>query len=372
MAGGGQQQDSGQNSSALLWIIAALFVAAGAIWYNFKVQLISVYFKIKLLEIDILSLFTSGLNDVKTWILMADPKKLSFHDVIQVGQAVGSYVRFPSVILLFFLAFIVFFGNSARVFKRTYTMKDLVELEKTNWPQICPVVGLDLIKTDIDKGPWAMAMTPMQFCKKYKLLEEHRGQPQEGKSRKEWSRVGVTLKRGMANKIFALQLGPVWQGTAKLPPHARALFAVFAARYNSDAKAARELLDQMSRTFSTKIDFTGADELCKKYENTKGIQKVIKSHAYVLTVMASMLVAAREDGVQASADFLWLKPVDRRLWYMLNTVGRQTPFVEVAGAFAHWLSEKEFGRGLLVPMVNEATNALDIALKDIIYKPDEE
>ena len=27
--------------------------------------------------------------------------------------------------------------------------------------------------------------------------------------------------------------------------------------------------------------------------------------------MASMLAAAREDGVQASSDFLWLKPMDR-------------------------------------------------------------
>ena len=101
------------------------------------------------------------------------------------------------------------------------------------------------------------------------------------------------------------------------------------------------------------------------------VQKVIQSHAYVLTTMASMLEAAREDGVQASADFLWLKPLDRRMWYMLNTVGRQTPFAEVAGPFSHWTAEKEMGRKLLVPMVEEATNALDIALKEIIYRPDE-
>ena len=90
-----------------------------------------------------------------------------------------------------------------------------------------------------------------------------------------------------------------------------------------------------------------------------------------LTVMASMLEAAREDGVQASADFLWLKPLDRRLWYTLNTVGRQTPFIEVAGIFAHWVAEKEAGRKLFVPMVEEATNALELALKEVVYKPDE-
>ena len=33
-----------------------------------------------------------------------------------------------------------------------------------------------------------------------------------------------------------------------------------------------------------------------------------------------------------------------KLWYTLNTVGRQTPFLEVAGIFAHWIAEREAGR----------------------------
>ena len=53
-------------------------------------------------------------------------------------------------------------------------------------------------------------------------------------------------------------------------------------------------------------------------------------------------------------------------------MGRQTPFVEVAGIFAHWVAEKEAGRKLIVPMVEEATNALEIALKEVVYNPDEE
>lgn len=84
-----------------------------------------------------------------------------------------------------------------------------------------------------------------------------------------------------------------------------------------------------------------------------------------------MLHGARADGVQASSDFLWLKPIDRRMWYVLNTVGRQTPFVEAAGVFAHWRAEKEMGKRIVVPMVEEATNALELALKEIVYKPDE-
>src|SRR4029079_9643029 len=113
------------------------------------------------------------------------------------------------------------------------------------------------------------------------------------------------------------------------------------------------------------LDYSGVDELLKKHINSKDVQTILKSHAYVMTVMASMLEKARDDGVQASADFLWLKPRDRRLWYMMNTVGRQTPFIEVAGVYAHWIAEKEAGKRILVPMVEEASKALEIALKEV-------
>ena len=88
--------------------------------------------------------------------------------------------------------------------------------------------------------------------------------------------------------------------------------------------------------------------------------------------MASMLELARTDGVLASAEFLWLKPLDRNLWYMLNCVGRQTPFPEISGPFAHWIVEKRLRRPLKVPMVAEAVDALDVALSDIIYNPEED
>ena len=74
-------------------------------------------------------------------------------------------------------------------------------------------------------------------------------------TRKEWNKIDVNLKRGQANKVFIMQLGPLWQGIDKLPPHTRALFAIFAARYNSDTKAAAELLRQLSASSDDQIRF---------------------------------------------------------------------------------------------------------------------
>lgn len=367
-SGGGQPE----SATGILWVVAGTFVLLGILWAAFKTVLIHAYFSVKLAEISFISFFTHRLDDVRTTILMSDASKVTFQDMVRVGSVVGDYLRYPLVLILVVLAVLVYFNNSTRVFKRIYSMRDLAQLEKDNWPQITPVVGLDLINTDIDKGPWAMALTPMQFAKRYKLLEEYKRGPQEGLTRKEWNRIEVKLKRGEANRVFTMQVGPLFQGINKLPMHVRALFAVFAARFYNDGKSAAELLSKISASSATKLDFSGAIELSQKYEATKLVKEMTEHHAYMLTFMASMLEAAREDGVQASADFLWLKPVDRRLWYMLNNVGRQTSFVEVAGPFAHWMAEKELGRKLIIPMVEEATNGLEIALKEIVYRPDEE
>ncbi len=370
------QQNQSDHSANILWGLAALFVAVGAIWFVFKVALVNFYLTIKLYELNFLSLFNASYFDSLRAILLkalSDPQAVNFNVLMTIGNGIGDFLRFPFVILLFVLAIVVYLGNSPRIYRRIYSMRDLAKLEQTNWPQITPVVPLDLVKTDIDKGPWAMAMTPMQFCKRYKLLEEVRPERKEGMSRKEWDKIEVILKRGDANKIFAMQLGGLWKGTNKLPPYMKAIFAVFAARINADSTAALKLIYQLSASSTgAKLNMAGVDELLKKYENTKLVQKVVQSHAYVFTVMASMLEKARDDGVQASCDFLWVKPLDRRFWYILNIVGRQTPFAEVGGIFAHWLAEKESGEKLFVPMIEEATKALEIALKDIIYKRDEE
>ncbi len=369
-----QQSNSSDNSAGMIWGIAAAFALIGGIWYAFKTTIVKIYLTAKLYEIDLISIFNEGhFNDLKSSIksVIANPSTVKFEDVVALGASVGDWLRYPIVLLLIALAVVVYLGNTTRVFRHVYSMLDLAKLEKTNWPQIAPIVDLDLLKIDIDKGPWAMAMLPMQFCKSFHLIDEVRPERREGMSRKDWDKVEVVLRRGAANKVFALQLGALWRGADKLPPHVRALFAVFAARINADSKPAAEILAQLSASSTSKLNMTGVTELLKKHENTKLVKQITESHAYVLTVMASMLQGAREDGVQASADFLWLKPLDRRLWYVLNTVGRQTPFVEIAGVFAHWVAEKEAGRKLLVPTVEEATNALDLALKEIVYRPDE-
>jgi len=182
---GGGQPD---NSYGMLWGIAAIFAVLACAWMFFKKPIIHGYLSLKLFEVQILNSLSNNKYEALHSLLVSAIRKsdqLAFPDLMMIGDGVGDIIKYPFILIMLVLAFVVYFGNTTRMFKRTYNMRDLVKLEKDNWPQISPVVGLDLIKTNIDEGPWAMALTPMQFCKRHQLLEEIRPQRREGMARKD-------------------------------------------------------------------------------------------------------------------------------------------------------------------------------------------
>jgi intracellular multiplication protein IcmP len=367
MAPAAPQQSQGDNSLAPLWLSIGAFALLGAIWYFASEQITWFILKVKFFELLFISLFTTNTQPLLQTIQTA-PLSIPFNDLITITTNTGHYLAYPIAAILVILALVLYVGNPISRFKKTYTMKRLFESEKENYPQIVPVSNVDLVAEHIDKGPWSMAMTPMQFAKRYHLLQEiHTPGGKGGKPI-----ITATILRAESYQTFALQLGPLWPGFDKLNIYTKALFAAFAARANRDSDAATALLRHIASTSgSGKLDFTGTQELLDKHKSSKVVQRTIERHAYTLTVMASLIVAAREDGVLASSDFLWLKVVDRRMWFMLNAIGRQTPHTEASGPFAHWLAEKELGRKISTPMVEEAVNALDGAIKEVIYVPEE-
>ncbi len=375
-----QQQQHNDTSLDMVFLIIGAMVGIGLIWYFNHAVITQFIYKIKFYEIVALNFAISGWNalaasvhlplinntDISQLAGLMQSHRMSntYKALEQTLTIVGNYTRFPFAIIMALLAVIVYFKNVTLKFKNVFNMKSMKNLEQKNWPQIIPIVGLDLVKEDINKGPWAMAKTPMQFCKENKLLLEKReeGQP-----------VTVELIRGEAQQLFVLQLGPLWTSVDALPLHAKALFAAFAACANSDRASATRLFHAIDTSISEgQISFAGTDELLAKHINSKVVVRVLQKHAYTLSIFLSMLELARTDGVLATSEFLWLKPLNRRLWYVLNTVGRQTPVPEVAGPYAHWLAEKKWGNALRTPMVEEAVRAMEIALSEIIYETEEE
>ena len=369
MAEQGQQQND--NSLGPLWIVIALVAGIALVWYFGHYYIALVLLKVRIVEAYFVSLFTSSIKPTLAVLERADPGSMAFADLQTISTEVGQYLAYPVAAILLALGVLLYFANVPLNFRRTYSMESLREAEHVNWPQIDPVVKLNLIEQDLLEGPWAMSSTPMEFAKRYQLIKVEA--ISESTSFKDRHRKKVTVLRDKTFSQFVVQLGPFWRGPDALPIHMRALFAVFAARANHDLAAADKLLKQISAsTAEEKLNFAGTDELLYQYLESKPIKRLGEKHGYVFTVMATMLEYARVDGVCPAADFLWLKPLDRALWYLLNTIGRQTTFLEVAGPIAHWKAELEIGHRLYSPRVAAAVDGLELAIADILYEADDD
>lgn len=369
----GQQQQSGgaDNSLAPVWITVLSIIALFFIWKMGHEYIVSFVFYLNIMQAKLMNLVVNDVNLTNNIYLMEtlDPKSVDWNQLVAITREVGNYIRYPIIGLFLILAIVLFRSDVTLRFRKTHNMSSLSAQEQKNWPAIMPVLKKDLLDIDINTGPWAMAMTPLEFGRKYNLLKKNDLLLDNQLPGLEMT---AGLRRGDAKRVFTLQLGPAWDGFNRCQPHVRALAAIFMARMHRDKDTAAKILSALDKGYSTgKPDFSLSDSVLEKYKNSESVQEIISKHAYMLTVMASLLEAARLDGVVPSAEFLWLKPVDRRLWYMLNCIGRQTPYSEVGGPFAHWRAEKAMGRGSLAPMIDEAIKALEIAIREVKLKPKE-
>lgn len=371
-----QAQQNPGDANGALWLSALVIVAAVIIWYFFHSQIAYGILKIKLWESYLFNPVTSLFRPLQmdlSQMTIADGGRYSITDISNIATDVGDYFRYITVVVLLVLAAKLYLGNNVLKFRHIYSIQKLITEEQRNWPTLTSVQGVEIDKMPLDQAPWGMSLPPMLFAKKYQLLDVQRiNQDKEHLSTD--VKYQVSLKRAKAKQVFLMQLGNYWRSADALPVHAKALFAMFAAKHHGDKEAVNQLNRQIALSAvdnSTHLNFQGVEELLAKYKSNKAVLKICNKHAFNYTVMAAMLEFAREDGVYASADFLWLKPIDRRLWYTLNSVGRKTPFAEVGGIHAHFMAEKIYGRKILSPMVDAAVNALEIALSEVLYRPDD-
>lgn len=361
---------AGANFVILLGLVTGIFIV---FWIWSREYLVIPVFWIRNVEIDVIRFFLPffqlmsrflhlsfwtdrQLNALQLYMHTINPNKITWTKFATINLTIGDIVRYPFMIILCGLAVLTYFSKSSQ-FRHQYNMKTLRVVGQEVWPQITPIISLDLIKENIDKGPWAMAKPPLNFCQEHHLLGV-----KTVAGKKIW-----IINQKPAYRLFALQLGPLWKGLESLPIHMKALALIFLGRATGERPMTNTILSQIAASAATgKLDFSTVSEKLTAYKDHRIILWLEKRHAYVFTLLASLLEISRSDGVLACSEFLWLKPVDRRLWYMLNNVGRATAFVEIAGAFSHWKAEKKIGRALKTPMVKGAVDALDETLQNIL------
>src|SRR3990167_8522140 len=289
------QQNATDQTANFFWLLIILTIGALVFWWLEKSYIVRFIFFIRHYEIDLIQWTISGVNVVTSalhlpaintsalsywqqFMITADKEKILFPQVTSLSDAVGLWLRYPVMLVLLILAAYLFFHNRSTRFRQIYTMQSLRKLESENWPQITPVLSLDLVKQNLKEGPWAMAKLPLDFCKQHDLLKISQGERGE----KIWQ-----LRSKEVERLFVLQMGPLWQGAEALPIHVKALLVIFLTRAHRDHDVAEKLLEQISESASHgKLDFSGVEEYLQKYQHSKIIPWLEKRHAYVGTFMS--------------------------------------------------------------------------------------
>ncbi len=371
-----QNNQATDQTANLFWLLTLITIALVLVWWFGRAPVLHVLFFIRHYEILLIQVFVAGINGLTNlfyapllnthhlilwdhFMSIVPLKQVSFEEMTAISRSVGDWLCWPVALILLELARRLYFHSKNLRFRHVHSMPTLRKVGAQVWPQILPAIASGASTKNLDEGPWAMAQLPLDYCKEHHLLLVE----EDSEGRKKW-----TLKKPETERVFALQMGAVWSGAENLPHHIQALFVIFVAQIERDFSVKDTLIEQISNSVRHQtLDFRGVSELASKYKDAEVVRWVEQRHAYLGTVMPTLLEIARMNGVLASAEFLWLKPVDRPLWYSLNAVGRPTCVVEIAALFGHRLAERAVGHRLRTPTYQTAVTALAAEIDNILY-----
>lgn len=351
------QKRNGSNSESsegsIFIIVLAVAIFALIMWMMVGEGFSILMSHLRRLQLMLFMPFFHGAAELWGKLVARQGTPLTFSETTSMLTLTGNYVRWLYVPPIALMGIYLYMKSPRSKFRKVHTMSSLSKQEAKLWPEIAPVAGrqLELVSGDITQGPWAVSMTEWEFAEKYGLAQR-----------------GGAVNRDAARDIFIKQLGPLWAGPQALPVHARAILAAFILRIAGKKEESLAAFRKMGATFATSgisgMDTSWVDAALAAHGKHPNVRRVYERHAYVFTVMATMEQIARADGVLPSPLFIWLKTVDRRLWYTLNNVGRYSFHVECAGIMSHWLFEKSVRQACPSPMVEKALDGFEEALTE--------
>ena len=125
------------------------------------------------------------------------------------------------------------------------------------------------------------------------------------------------------------------------------------------AKRISPVLETLLTPVLQKLNFHKTlDNILQEYKGLLIDPFLIRHAAYELPWFMALLTLARRKGVLASSQFLWLRPLDRPLWYALSQCGGRAAWAEGFAAWAHFAAEEKMGKALREPRLTHAVGRL--------------
>ncbi|MFG6375274.1 MAG: hypothetical protein K1W05_04975 [Desulfovibrio sp.] len=315
-----------------------------------------------------------------------DPADLDWATMDKILTYAGSWMRWPLLVVLGVLVAISCWLGSVEKLKRKLNMEKLLAENSKNFPCLMPIVGKGkylLSPESYDNGPWRIARTPIQFVIAHGLVDGPNGFPckaedvlENGMPFLDSPALGqCVFKKEAAARVLQKQLGEPFADLACLSPVRKALAAAFILYALGKKHECIAILDDVSASYSENGgvpqcpllengDFSAAlDEVLLAWASFSSRKAVARHLSYQLPLFMALLGEARKKGVLATSQFIWLRPLDRPLWYALNQCGGRAAWTEALAAWAHFQAEEHAGKTLSAPHIDAAVESLKNSLE---------
>lgn len=354
----------------LIVIVVGLGVGAYLLWMNDHATISAWVMALAHREIVWLHPITHRFDLADRQMAGSDPAGVTLQDLLGILRAIGLYVRIPAVGFIVVLAVACATCAAPARFKRHFDLDGLLREQAKRFAVARAFVhrrlGLTRLEPEVLR-PADYALTAEEWLDRFVC------------------KPGLPFNEARAAAALLSQLGPAWKGPEKASPVARLLFAAFGLHMaekreealhllgeasaaldasKGEGKAGPEHYLQLPTTVTKRVDAVLADTRA-----FRDAAEVAARHAYAAPALMSVLNVARlRAGVLAPSQFVWVKFVDRPLFYALQSLGFESeglgryahpnPRVEAAGARDHWASERAAGQPLAAPSVARAMQAL--------------
>ncbi len=298
------------------------------------------------------------LGQIRETVSNLDKAQLNGRVMDIIALAAMTPLRYVISLALLFMAFWSLFKGPKTHYRQKLDLNNLIKRQAQNFPAIAPFVTFNPCNqpprapgspVPAELPSFAEALSPEEWIAYYDIPVPN------GK-----------VDEIAAARAFTLQLGAPWRGTMHMAPYKQILLAAFCLKSVRKRGDADDMLGRLSKCWSfergLKIDgslLRQARKILRDRDISGKILSKCNQHAYENTVLLRALNTAREEGgVLAPAQFLWLRGVDRMLWYPLNNLGRQSYHMEALGAICHYKAEKMAQRPIPRPKMEDAVKSI--------------
>ena len=297
--------------------------------------------------------------------------KLKYQHLALFGALAMQPLKIPLVLLVSAGALWCMFLGPNTQYRKKMSLEDLLEAQSHTFPVISPFIKFNP-STQPPRPPGAPVPAELP------LFAEALG-PEEWLAYNSIQTPDGEVEENSAGQAFTEQLGTPWRGIKGLDGYKRILLASFCLKASRKREKSDDILGRLARCWS----FRDGLNLAKDKKLLKEADKILKDkdisgetlsqanrHAFETTAMLRALQYAREEGgVLAPAQFVWLRAHNRRLWYPLNNMGRQSFHMEALGAMSHFKAEKMTQRPIPVPKVTHAVQTIQEYMKSARARP---